>query len=418
MAVAMNAAVYRALLREVRRYGVPATIVACVSDPADADVIRLLLERADVPAGTSVAVLAQAGKGKRHAMGAALRLIAARKPLPGSIVVLMDGDNLLGPEALRKACSVLLTQPRVGAVTTENIPVVMGGAITREWYRLRMAQRHLLMCSVALSRKVMVLTGRFSVFRAEIATDPDFILTLEEDVLRHPRLGRIRMLTGDDKSTWFWTLRRGWQMLYLPDVTVHPAEELPRPGFFDSTLALMTRWYGNMMRNSGRALALGPRRCGLFLWLCLLDQRVSIWTAMTAPVVFGLASVIRSPAYLAIYLFWVLATRMGQALVLAAATGRFHPLFPFLLYYNQLSGALVKIYMLFHVNKQKWTRQTIAAGGDGDQATQYFRNLSSDVLLLLASLAAVLAIVWMSGVLTPGNPAALGAPPPVPARIR
>ncbi|MEZ5836727.1 MAG: hypothetical protein R3D03_13490 [Geminicoccaceae bacterium] len=66
------------------------------------------------------------------------------------------------------------------------------------------------------------------------------------------------------RGTWFWLPRQGWEMLYVPDVVAYGFEELPdRHRFFASSIGLMRRWYGNMLRNNGRAIALGPRKMGL-----------------------------------------------------------------------------------------------------------------------------------------------------------
>jgi len=136
----LNAAVYSRLLEEVASYGIPAFVVACVTDPADVDVIgTIIARRSNLPEGTTLHFMMQTGKGKRVAMAGALRAIIQRQPPPGSQVVLMDGDTLLGPGSLAKTCSTLAAMPKVGAVTTDNIPLVKGDVITREWYRVRLA---------------------------------------------------------------------------------------------------------------------------------------------------------------------------------------------------------------------------------------------------------------------------------------
>ena len=88
-----------------------------------------------------------------------------------------------------------------------------------------------MMCSTGLSKRVLTLTGRMSVFRASLATRPDFINGIDHDFLDHWRLGRVIFLTGDDKSTWFWLLKNGYEMGYLPDVRSYSMETQPRPGF-------------------------------------------------------------------------------------------------------------------------------------------------------------------------------------------
>src|SRR3546814_17461187 len=104
-------------------------------------------------------------------------------------------------------------------------------------------------------------------------TRPDFIQLVERDQLEHRRFGTITFLSGDDKSTWYWLLKNNWAMRYLPDVMAYGFEELPdRNRFFASTVGLMRRWFGNMFRTSGRAIALGPRSMGLFTWWCKIGR--------------------------------------------------------------------------------------------------------------------------------------------------
>lgn len=381
MPVEANIAVYASLFDEVAAYGVPIFAVACITDPADARVIGPLFDgREDLPPGCTLHFITQDGTGKRSAMAEALEAIARQYPMPDAQVVLMDGDTVLGRNALRDTCAVLASQPDVGAVTTSNTALVKGHAATREWYRVRLTHRACLMASMSLSRKLLVLTGRFSVFRATAAATHDFILAVERDSIDHPRHGRINMLTGDDKSTWFCLMRHGWDMLYVPDVAVFNLEELPgKGGFLRSSVALMARWYGNMARNNGRGLRLGPSRCGLFTWVCLLDQRLSPWTGIVSLTAMLFAAVLRDPAALQYYLIWVLLTRGLICAVYALVTRDFHPLFPLLLYYNQLVGAWVKIYAFFHQNRQKWNRQALAAGGISRRERR--DNLASNLMM-------------------------------------
>jgi len=400
----INAAVYWAMMREVQHYNVPTTIVACVSDPSDAEIINDMMVRFRPPEGTTITIMPQDGTGKRTALAGAMRLIAKANPLPGSITVLMDGDTLLTNNCLEKSCNVLMSHPGVGAVTTENKPLVRGSSWILEWFQLRMAQRHNLMCSVSVSGKVLVLTGRFSVYRAEIVANPDFILTIENDSMRHRRLGKINFLTGDDKSAWYSTLKMGWKMLYLPDVVIRPLEELPSGSFFYATTRLMGRWFGNMFRGGNRALMLGPVRCGWFVWLCLIDQRISMWTTLTAPVFFIMATLFHDTRFLLIYLLWVVISRSFQSLGLWASTGRFHPYYPFLIYYTQLMAAMIKVFMLFHLDLQAWTRQKSTTKSGRGAVQRSFDNVISLIFNVLAVGLLIVTVAWVSGVATnPSN---------------
>ncbi|MGY2498514.1 glycosyltransferase, partial [Klebsiella pneumoniae] len=45
--------------------------------------------------------------------------------------------------------------------------------------RQRFVQRHINMCSMALSKRVLTMTGRLSFFRASVMTNPEFIKDVE-----------------------------------------------------------------------------------------------------------------------------------------------------------------------------------------------------------------------------------------------
>src|SRR3546814_11923765 len=119
----------------------------------------------------------------------------------------------------------------------------------------------MLMCSLSLSRRVLVLTGRYSVVRADLCTRPDFIELVERDQLEHRRFGTITFLSGDDKSTWYWLLKNNWAMRYLPDVMAYGFGALPvRTRFFAGTIGLTLPGFGKLLLPSARATALGPPR--------------------------------------------------------------------------------------------------------------------------------------------------------------
>jgi mannuronan synthase len=385
MGAEVNAAVYGALIRDLKRHGRPATIVACISDQTDIEVLEAFRDLGNV----RVIALKQSNKGKRDAMERGLALLARDNPPPGAIVALMDGDTVVPEGTFDRTVPFLVTDLELGALTTDNLPLVAGPPIVREWYRLRMRTRHELMSSVSLSGRVLVLTGRFSLFRAEIGLAPGFITAVGHDSSYHWRLGRIGMLTGDDKSTWFSTLRDGWKMLYVPDVAVCCLEKLPRRGFCESTIALMLRYFGNMTRNNARALALGPRRIGCFTWLALLDQRLSPWTSLWGPVSAVALALFYDARVLPIYLCWVLLSRTVQCAIYGFFRLTFHPLFPFLQFYNQIVGAAVKVVASFNPDKQSWTRQSTGIGGVAHHASSAVLMWLS--LLLLAMTAMVIS---------------------------
>jgi glycosyltransferase Alg8 len=385
MGAEINVVVYGALIRDLKRHGRPATVVACISDPVDFEALEAFEDLGNV----RLILLQQSNKGKRDAMERGLALLAQSNPPRGAVVALMDGDTVITEGTFDRTVPFLVTDPELGALTTDNVPLVAGPAIAREWYRLRMRTRHELMSSVSLSERVLVLTGRFSLFRAEIALSPGFIAAVGHDGAYHGRLGRIGMLTGDDKSTWFCVLRRGWKLMYVPDVVVYCLEKPPRQGFCDSTVALMFRYFGNMARNNTRALRLGPRRVGWFTWLVLLDQRVSPWTSLWGPVSAVALTLFCDHRVLPIYLCWVLLTRTAQCAIFGLFRLTFHPLFPFLQFYNQIVGAGLKVAVFFNPDKQSWTRQLTGR-------TSARHHASSAVLMWLSLLLLTTTAVVVS----------------------
>ncbi len=387
-----NAAVYASLIDDVSECAIRTIIVAAVSDEADERQLQALFCRLAPPPGVELVIMRQDGTGKRTAMSEGLRAISRRIPPADSLVLFMDGDVRLPRGTLRRTMPFFALMPRLGGVTTDNRGITTGSNWVKEWYDMRFAQRHVLMCSLSLSWRVLVLTGRFSMFRADIATDAGFIKAVEEDHIAHWRFGHLKFLTGDDKSTWYWVLKNRWDMLYLPDVQVHSFEVLPSPSLIKSSIQLMVRWFGNMMRNNGRAIALGPRVTGGFIWWSLVDQRLSMWTSLTGPVATAFAAMVVSPVLIIVYLTWVMITRFLQAAIAGGVRRRFSPYMPFLLYYTQVVGSFVKIYVSFRLNRQRWTRQGIG----GNKRLTLKQRLQNGVSLYIHSLSFVTFLFLMA----------------------
>ncbi|MCE9662635.1 glycosyltransferase family 2 protein [Halomonas sp. M5N1S17] len=398
----INFQVYDAMVREVAEYGVPTTIFASISDRTDVDVITHVMDEHCWPENIEIRYMFQKGDGKRSAMAEVLRAISRRLPAPGSLLISMDGDIRLEPGTLRRSLSFFQSQEDLGALTTNNRAEVTGNDATREWYDLRYAQRHLMMSSMSVSRRLLVLTGRYSVFRADLATQPGFIELIESDHVDHWRFGNFKFLSGDDKSSWYWLLKHGWRMMYLPDVYVTGFEELPdRRRFFASTTDLMRRWYGNMLRTSNRAIALGPRPMGMFTWWSLVDQRISMWTTLVGPTVVTLVTLFVRPSFFFAYILWILFTRGIATMILAWQRGRFSLLWIPLIYYNQVWGAMLKTYVSFRFNRQKWSRQGISAGEPGDPVAVRRQRRMGNVLHGFTYGLLLFALMLTTGVVQP-----------------
>lgn len=349
--------VYDSVIREAIHYGRPATMICSIVERSDEILIKHLFESYQPPEHLKLIFVRIAGTGKRDALAFGFRAIAMQQPVPGSVAAVIDGDSMLPEGTIAKCAPLFVLQPDLGALTTDEICEVEGNWIFRKWYNMRFAQRHIFMASVSLSRRVLTLTGRMSMFRADVLTRPEFIERVEMDWIDHWRLGRFKFLTGDDKSSWFDLLRSGYPMLYVPDVKVMTIETPPDPSFYRSSIMLMRRWFGNMLRTNARAIALGPKPMGWFTWISILDQRLSMWTALTGLVAALLLSLTVMPMAMVYYLWWVAFTRYVVTLSLLAGRPSVDAFYPFLLYYNQIVGSFVKTMVLFRLDKQKWTRQ-------------------------------------------------------------
>lgn len=355
--------VYRRLFRAAARAPAGATIVSSVVDGADERLIREIYNSMQIDMSSVTLKLDRIkSNGKRDAMERALTILASYAPTPYDIMIFVDGDTVVPDDVVEQAAPWFHDQ-RVGALTTHEEAIIEDENLFKDWFDLRFHQRQVMMCSMGLSKHVLTLTGRMSIFRANLATDPGLVNGVGRDYLDHWRLGRVNFLTGDDKSTWYWLLKNRYQMLYLPDMVSRSVETQPRDGFFDSAKTLMVRWFGNMMRTNGRAIRLGPRPMGFFTWWSILDQRVSMFTTLVGPISILVTAILVSPAVIPLYIGWVMATRYVFCAFIALFNGVSFPVTqPPILYFSQIVGASIKTFVLFRLDKQKWTRQNASGG--------------------------------------------------------
>lgn len=393
--VETTARVYRAVIEQAVDCGYPSTIVASIVEYGDELLFRALWESYNPPEHIKLRIVRIPGTGKRDGLAFGFRAIARDTPDHTALVAVIDGDSVLTPGVMRKCAQMFHMLPKVGALTTNEYCTVLGSRVMSEWHKLRFAERHLNMCSMALSHRVLTLTGRMSVFRAHIVTQSSFIADVENDSTMHWRLGRVKFLTGDDKSSWFSVVRHGWETFYLPDAVIHTIEHPPNPSLLQSSRQLMFRWYGNSLRQNSRARNLGPHKLGWFTYYVLQDQRVQMWTGLLGLSASLVASVRFSFYYLILYLVWIGITRCLMCLMLLLAGHRVGPSYPILMYYNQVFGSLIKIVVLFFPDRQSWTRQKTTLARNLDPFHARFNALSSQIMLFSACsvFAAVVMII-------------------------
>jgi len=380
-----TAAVYRAAFEAAKRAPGGATVVASIVEMGDQRLVKSLYSLiCGEDTNVRLVITRIAGTGKRDALAYGFRAISRQEPTADDVVAVIDGDSIVPPDLVSKCVGFFRADTSVGALTTDEVSHVHGKAKFHIWYSLRFAQRHILMSSNGLSRKVLTLTGRMSMFRASIICNPDFVRQVESDYVDHWRFGRLKFLTGDDKSSWFWLLRNRYKMLYIPDVVVATVEEPPSKYFLPAATQLMVRWFGNMLRTNSRALALGPSKVGFFTWWTIFDQRVSMWTSLAGLAMVLLVGVFETPFAFLIYLLWVLATRYLLTLMLFNSRRRVSAFYPFFIYFNQIYGSIVKTYIFFHLNKQKWTRQKTTLADSRTRLQSRAREASSTLVHVIA----------------------------------
>lgn len=300
--------------------------------------------------------------GKRIAMGHALRAVAREynrlddwdEDNVNDLVVLMDGDSMLVEGILEKSLPIFKLKPNLGIITPNNIALSTDpDGIFQTWYELKFMQRNHIFQSHSLSDRFLTATGRFCIYRAPIVITDEFIQFVETDYLDHWIFGRFRFLMGDDKSTWFYCLKEGYEMLYVPDAHIVAIEGRTEK-FFKTSVGLMTRWYGNTLRNNKRAVMLGSEKMGFFIWWCLVDQRLTTWTPLVGLFSSIVLSVFHSPFYLLFYIIWVLMIRLTYSWVYVLQGLHLKPEHILLMVYTQWVGAFVKLITTYNLKKQKW----------------------------------------------------------------
>jgi len=356
-------AVFESVFRELssaRGLVRPSKVVVATGCDADDEAIRKIhsnccgsLRMAEENLWPPELVLIRGDTGKRPAIASALREIAAGNPHADGVVIFMDGDTVMQPGLIRKVLPIFRLKPDVSAVTTNEDGWVKGPRWFAEWISLRFGLRHRTMCSIALSGKLLCLTGRLSVFRASVTSDPTFLEQIERDSIHHWLWDSFDMLSGDDKSTWYWLAARGRRMLYVPDAMATTLEVVAGSAV-QRAIANIRRWSGNSLRHSWRAFKLGPKKLGWFCWYSLLDQRLAIWTVLVGPLFAIFALCAGRFEIAAGYFLWVMFSRIAHAAISWRHGRRFSAYYLPLQILSDWTISITKIWVLFHPAKQNW----------------------------------------------------------------
>jgi glycosyltransferase Alg8 len=391
--------VYRAAIKEAINCGYEVTLIASIVEMSEERLVRRIFLEMNPPERVKLVITRIKGTGKRDGLAVGFRVVAnAPVNLYNSVVAVVDGDSILGEGVIRKSARLFGLNENLGALTTDEDATLEGKDfatnIYRRWYRLRFAQRNVTMSSLALSDRVLTLTGRMSMIRANIVADREFVDTVQNDYIEHWRLGRFKFLTGDDKSSWYYVIKNGWDMWYVPDVVVYTIEEIPHRNFFIGSLMLMQRWFGNQYRTNSRALKIPREVLGWYAWYALWDQRVTMWTSLYGLFIAFFGSIHWGWYVFGAYIWWVMLSRLLMTFAYRTSRKDILPSWPFFLYYNQIVGSVVKIYIWNHLYKQSWTRQKTKLAA-GSRFIAWYHRVSSNSMLLLQVLIFLIIINFL-----------------------
>jgi len=397
--------VFRAIAREAQTLNHPLTVVPVTTSEESEAIAKIIAEEDPTRSSVRVLKVPEPGQGKRGALVAGLEALDQVGFSPDGVIALMDGDSELMPGSIRKSLPFFRLFPKMGALTTNEMPEVYGSYLFSEWLHLRFSQRHHYMSSHAVSSKVLCLTGRCSFFRAEAALDHSFRGLLANDFLNDWLWGQFRFFSGDDKTTWYWLLRRGYDMIYVPDVMVYTIETLSG-SLTSRAYQNIRRWSGNTLRNGTRALALGPHRTGLFTWLCVLDQRINMWTTLISPGILMIALIKGHWIIAGILALWLTSTRCLYLLMVF--WGRPSPLkllhLPIMLI-TQWWTALIKIFTQMNLAQQKWINRHGNRKGKKERLTwgEWLQKTSSRFLLYAQISSFIIFLCWQWGIINIGQ---------------
>lgn len=392
--------VLQSILDECQKVNVPAKLFIGTGAETDEQVITNFFTNRKTSFTLDVIMVRQKKPGKRYAIGETLRAIHKHGLAEDDAVVFMDGDTYFTPNCLQLCLPFFALFPNMQALTTYEQAIVNNGpGWMQKWLDMRFAQRDLTMQSYSLSNKILTLTGRMSIFRGKHVLEPEFIDIIENDKLTHWLWGEFRFLSGDDKSTWYYLLKQRAEMFYIPDATTITIENI-QGSAIDRMKENLRRWSGNTLRNGARAIALGPRTTGFFIWWCLLDQRLAVWTMLIGHTIICILALTKSAMILLVSVIWIAFSRLCTSLMLFLHARKIDMSFPLLVYINQLLSSIIKIYILFRLPQQRWKNRGDQQAGFATEKGLRIKSLIASYLTLFYCTCCVLGVLLYLGVIT------------------
>src|SRR5690606_12697636 len=147
-----TAAVYRSVIQEAIDCGYPSTVVCSIVELSDELLVKNLWNRLAPPERVRLDIVRIPGTGKRDGLAQGFRAISRHQPDERAVVAVVDGDTVLTAGVVRQTAPYFRLFDNLGGLTTNEFCEVRGSYVMQEWHKLRFAQRHINMCSMALSK--------------------------------------------------------------------------------------------------------------------------------------------------------------------------------------------------------------------------------------------------------------------------
>lgn len=315
------------------------------------DEVILVIDSSDsvcreVAAGYPVTVLITEVPGKRDALQRGWE--AASTPL----VALVDSDTIWAHDVARQV-AMPFADPTVGGVATRQNVYNPKGFLQRvndmyldyRYFDENAAQ-------TAAGRAISCISGRTAVYRRQL------LLEIGEEFRAETFLG-VPCMSGDDKRLTSLILMHGHRAVLQRSARVWSTFPGTPKTFFKQRL----RWARNTWRSDLRALLLDRWAWKHpFLAFTMLDKAVSSFTLLAAPIFMTLALVRQDWTFAGLLAAWWFVSRSIKLLPhLRRRPSSILLVLPFVLL--TFAMALVKLWALATIRKQRWLTRDVAVVG-------------------------------------------------------
>jgi glycosyltransferase involved in cell wall biosynthesis len=280
---------------------------------------------------------------------------AATTPL----VALVDSDTVWARDVAARV-SEPFADPKIGGVGTRQ-NVVNPSTLWQHLNDMYLDYRYFdeIASQTVVGRAVSCLSGRTAVYRR------DLLLLIQDDFMQESFLG-VPCMSGDDKRLTTLTLEAGYLTVMQRSARVWSTFPPDGKTFFKQRL----RWSRNTWRSDLRALSSKWIWRHKFLGFSMLDKAVSSFTLLLAPTFMALALIRQHWAVAGLLALWWLVSRSAKMLPhlerkpshLVTTMPLFIPL--------TFVMAIVKIYALATIRKQRWLTRDVEVSAKSKQVVR------------------------------------------------